>query len=62
MDRNDDRDGDRRRGALVPRAAKLTALEKSELPDYGHLRHIMSEITKFVFFREMTKTIKIIVN
>jgi hypothetical protein len=53
MDRNEDRDGDRRRGTPVPRATKLAALEKSELPDYGHLRHIMTELTKFVFFRKV---------
>jgi hypothetical protein len=23
------------------------------LPDYGHLRHIMTELTKFVFFRKV---------
>jgi hypothetical protein len=53
MDRNDDRDGDRRRGTPVPRATKMAALERGELPDYGHLRHIMSEITKLVFFRKV---------
>jgi hypothetical protein len=53
MDRNEDRDGDRRRGTPVPRATKLAALERGELPDYGHLRHIMTEITKLVFFRNV---------
>jgi hypothetical protein len=52
MDRNDDRDAERqRRGAPVPRAAKLAALDKNTLPSYDHLRHIMSKITKYTFFR-----------
>jgi hypothetical protein len=53
MDRNDDRDADRqRRGAPVPRTAKLAPLDKNDLPSYDHLRHIMSEITKYTFFRQ----------
>jgi hypothetical protein len=53
MDRNDDRDADlQRRGAPVPRTAKLATLDKNDLPSYDHLRHIMSEITKYTFFRQ----------
>jgi hypothetical protein len=29
----------------------LAPLEKGELPEWSHLRHIMSELTKLIFYR-----------
>jgi hypothetical protein len=41
-----------RRQAQGARIIKLAPLEKGELPEWGHLRHIMSELTKLIFYRD----------
>jgi hypothetical protein len=40
-----------RRQAQGARIIKLAPLEKGELPEWSHLRHIMSELTKLIFYR-----------